>query len=155
MKKIGSIQAIQKQEIEEQPKSIFKKKDVPKVMFNTRKLKGLENKLQSIKICNYQYEFLHEIQKVLDLYSQDELHYNTEFVLFVMNEVERFLLKPKSGESKKQLVIEACKSYFNDDADLVVMVINLVFKKLKQVKFIKRQGLKLLRFFLKIKQSQH
>lgn len=155
MKKIGSIQAIPKQEIEEQPKSIFKKKDVPKVMFNTRKLKGLENKLQSIKICNYQYEFLNEIQKVLDLYSHDELHYNTEFVLFVMNEVERFLLKAKSGESKKQLVIEACKSYFNDDADLVVMVINLVFKKLKQVKFIKRQGLKLLRFFLKIKQNQH
>lgn len=154
MKKIGSIQAIPKQDVEEQPKSVFKKREVPKVMFNTKKLNGLEDRLQSIKICNYQSEFLCEIQKVLDLYSNSELHYNTEFVLFVMNEVERFILKAKSGESKKRLVIEACKSYFNDDEDLVVMVINLVFRKLKQVKFIKRQGLKLLRFFLKIRQSQ-
>jgi hypothetical protein len=47
------------------------------------------------------------------------------------------------------LVIEACKKYFNDDEDLVVMVINLVFQHLKQIKFSKRQVYKLLRFFQK------
>ena len=70
-----------------------------------------------------------------------------------MNEVEKFILKPKAGEAKKRLVIEVCKQYFNDDEELVLMIINLVFEKLSQVKFFKRQGLKFLRFFSKIKQS--
>ena len=134
-------------------KPVFEKKDIPIINFNTKNLSGLEEKLQSLKLCNYQSDFLNEIQKILNLYGHDELKYNDKFVLFVMNEVEKFILKPKAGESKKKLVIEVCKQYFNDDEELVLMVINLVFEKLSQVKFFKRQGLKLLRFFSKIKQS--
>ena len=46
-------------------------------------------------------------------------------------EAENFILKPKSDESKKQLAIEVhVKGIL-----MVEMVINLVFKKLKQIKF--------------------
>ena len=37
------------------------------------------------------------------------------FVLFVMQEVERFILKKKSGENKKDLAIQVCQKYFNND----------------------------------------
>ena len=71
-----------------------------------------------------------------------------------MNEVEKFILKPKSGKNKEKLVVESVKKYFNNDDDLVKLVIKLVFKELSQVKFLKRQGLKILRFFLKVRQNQ-
>jgi hypothetical protein len=71
-------------------------------------------------------------------------------VAFVMHEVERFVLKPKQGVAKRSLVIDCCKKYFNDDPELVSVVIDLLFKELKQIKFIKRQGLKVCRVFFKI-----
>lgn len=133
---------------------LFEKKSVPIIQFNTKNLEGLETKLQNLKICNYQSDFVTEIQKILNLYSDDELKYNHKFVLFVMQEVEKFILKKKSGESKKALVIQVCQKYFNNDSDLVEMVIDLVFEKLSQVKFFKRQGLKLMKFFLKVKRNR-
>ena len=133
---------------------IFEKKDIPTINFNTNNLDGLNEKLQNLKICNYQSDFLNEIQKVLNLYDNSELKYNDNLVLFVMNEVENFILKPKSGKAKEKLVIESVKKYFNDDEELVQLVIKLVFNKLSQVKFWKRQSLKFLRFFLKVRQSQ-
>ena len=118
----------------------FERKVIPQISFNKSKLAGLDDKMQKMKICNYQSDFLDQIEQVLSLYSEDELKYNDKLILFVMEEVEKFILKPKAGNAKKQLVIEACKKYFNDDADLVIMVINLVFKKLSQIKYFKRHS---------------
>jgi len=161
MKKLQILQPVNQPkseeiiESEDIPKSIFEKRDIPLIKFNTKNLVGLEEKLQKLKLCNYQSDFLQEIQIILNLYSHDELKYNAKFVLYVMMEVEKFLLKPKAGQSKKELVIECVKQYFNNDPALVEMVIELVFEKLPQIKFWKRQGYKLVRFFLKAKQNQH
>lgn len=160
MKKLQIIQPQQSQKFDEkseeqiEPVPVFEKKDIPIINFNTKNLLGLEEKLQKLKLCNYQSDFLKEIQIILNLYSTDELKYNAKFVLYVMQEVEKFLLKPKAGLSKKELVIECVKPYFNNDPALVEMVIELVFEKLPQIKFLKRQGYKLLRFFLKVKRNQ-
>ena len=126
---------------------VFEKKNIPTIKFNTNKLDGLNDKIQSLKINNYQSDFIAEIHKVLDLYDDSELKYNEKLVLFVMNEVENYILKPKSGKYKSELVIESVKKYFNYDDELVILVIKLVFDKLTQVKFIRRQGPKVLRFF--------
>ena len=153
MKKIQALQLKQlddsntNSESEQQP--IFQKRDIPTLKFNTKNLEGLNEKIQSLKICNYQSDFSTEITKVLELYDDTELQYNDNLVLFVMNEVENYILKPKSGKYKSNLVVEVCKKYFNDNPDLVNLVIKLVFDKLSQVKFIKRQGLKVIRFFFK------
>jgi hypothetical protein len=145
MKKIQSIQTIQN----EQPK------EIPKLNVNIQGFEGLESKLKLLKLGNYKTQFIAEIQNVLSLYEDDELKYNYQFVEFIMCEVEKFLLKKKSGHIKKQIVVEICKRYFNNDEKLVEMVIDLVFHKIPQVKFLKRQGLKIIRFFLKVKQKQH
>lgn len=158
MKKLQILQQHSQSRIEESKDaddsklvSIFEKKDIPVINFNTKDLIGLEEKLQKLKLCNYQSDFLQDIQIILKLYSHEELKYNAKFVLYVMKEVEKFLLKPKAGESKKQLVIECVKPYFNNDSALVEMVIDLVFKDLPQIKFWKRQIFKLARFFLNAK----
>ena len=135
------------------PNSPFVKKDIPTINFSYT-LNGLEDKLRNIKITNSQSDFLDQIQQILSLYDDSELHYNHELVLFVMNEVERYILKSKSGDSKKQLTIECCKKYFDNNTEILEVIIEILFPQVKQVKFIKRQGLKLIRFFLKIVQSQ-
>ena len=137
-----------------QSNQVFQKNEIPNIQFNVKGLNGLENKLKNIKITNYQSDFLTEIQKVLSLYDDEELKYSENVVYFVMCEVEKFILKSKSGEHKKKLVCEECKRYFNNDSDLVELVINLVFHKLPQIKFFKRQGYKILKFFLKIRQNR-
>ncbi len=148
MKKIASVVKLQ------ESNSTFEKKNIPQINFNINNLEGLDQKIKNLKLTNYQHEFIQEIEKVLLLYEDNELKYNDRFVLFVMDEVEKFILKSKSGKAKKDLVIEICKKYFNDDPTLVELVIKLVFKELSQVQFIKRQGLKLVRFFLKVKRNQ-
>jgi hypothetical protein len=150
------LEEVNLNEIESDSEQIipFERKQIPQIAFNTKKLDGLDQKLQNIKICNYSSDFLDEINKVLNLYDDSELKYNDKLVLFVMNEVEKFILKPKSGKNKEKLVVESVKKYFNNDDDLVKLVIKLVFKELSQVKFLKRQGLKILRFFLKVRQNQ-
>lgn len=157
MKKLPSVQSISRNEVlqVDGKVSIFEKQSIPSIHLNVKGLEGLEVKLKDMKLKNYQHEFITEMDKILQLYDEKELKYNERFVLFVMEEVEKYILKSKSGEAKKQLVIEVCKKYFNNDPDLVELVIKLVFEKLPQVKFLKRQGLKLVRFFLKVKQNQH
>lgn len=155
MKKLPSVQLIQSiQKINPEEKCIFEKKDIPTIPFNIKGLDGLETRLKNMKLVNYQHDFITEIDKVLKLYDDTELKYSEKLVLFVMNEVEQYILKPKSGEAKKELVIEICKKYFDDKPSLVELIIRLVFRELSQVKFLKRQGLKLIRFFLKVRQNQ-
>lgn len=127
----------------------FIKKEIPTIQF-THKLNGLDEKLRKMKITNYQSDFITQIENILALYDEKELHYNHELVLFIMNEVERYILKSKSGDSKKQLVIECCKKYFDNNIEILEVIINLLFPKIKQIKFMKRQGYKLLRFFSKV-----
>jgi hypothetical protein len=144
MKKIQSIQSAPNEPI----------KEIPRLNVDINGLEGLETKLKLLKLDNYKSKFIGEIQNVLSLYEDDELKYNYQFVEFIMCEVEKFILKKKSGQTKKQIVIEICKKYFNNDEKLVEMVINLVFHKLPQIKFFKRQGMKLVRFFFKAKHRQ-
>jgi hypothetical protein len=131
----------------------FIKRNVHQINFKY-KLNGLDDKLREMKISNSQSEFLNQIQQILSLYEDNDLKYSHELVLFVMNEVERFILKSKSGDSKKKLTIECCKKYFDNNVEILEVIINLLFPKVKQVKFIKRQGLKILKFFLKVIRNQ-
>jgi len=129
----------------------FKKRNIPNLTtFNIQTIENLKEKLDSIKMENRQYDFTQSIQEVLNLYDIDDLHYNENIVFFVMQEIEKFLLKPKAGTSKSQVCIECCKKYFNDDADLVLFAIKLLMPKLHQVKMLERQARKILRFFSKI-----
>jgi hypothetical protein len=140
-------------EIKLNPDHPFTKKNVPKINFRY-KLAGLDDKLRHIKITNSQSDFIDQIQQLLALYDDKDLKYSYDLVLFVMNEVERYILKAKSGDSKKQLTIECCKKYFDDNVEILEVIIKLLFPQLKQVKFLKRQGLKIVRFFLKLIQNQ-
>lgn len=126
----------------------FKKRVIPDLSkFNIHKIDDLKGRLDVIKMQNNQYDFAQSMEAVMDLYNRDDLHYSENIVFFVMQEVEKFMLKPKAGEYKQQVCVECCKKYFNNDDGLVSLIIKLLMPKLKQVKFSERQVRKVIRFF--------
>ena len=126
---------------------------IPLIRFNS-KLDGLDEKVLSLKLRKYSNDFKLSLEQVLNLYPIEQLKYSSHLVHFVMHEVERYILKAKSGIVKRQLVIDCVKKYFDENENIVGVVIDLLFKDLKQVKLIGRQLLKLCRFFLNHKVSQ-
>lgn len=132
----------------------FKKIEMKKSKINFKKVPSLKLKLDDVKLSNSQNEFLEDVKHTLSLFDKEELLYNEDLVLFLMQQIEEYILLPKSGEHKTNLLIECVKEYYNNDVELVKMVIRLVFPKLKQVRFIERQLRRGARFFLKIIQSQ-
>lgn len=129
----------------------FKKRVIPDLTkYDIQKIDDLKTKLDKIKIENHQYDFSQSIKSVLNLYNDDDLHYSENIVFFVMQEIERFLLKPKSGKHKEKVCVECCKKYFNNDENLISLVVKLLMPKLKQIKFSERQIRKVIRFFSKM-----
>jgi hypothetical protein len=130
----------------------FRKREIPTDLskFNIHKIEDLKQRLDKVKMENKQYDFHESIHKVLDLYDEKELHYSENIVYFVMNEIEKYILKPKAGQAKEELCIQCVKKYFNDDDDLVRLIIKLLFKQLHQIKFSERQFRKVVRFFSRI-----
>lgn len=47
-------------------------------------------KLQSLKISNYQADFLTELEKILNLCDDEELHYSDKLII-CLSEVEKYI----------------------------------------------------------------
>lgn len=126
----------------------FRKRPIPDLSkFNVKSVDNLKSRLDTIKMENHQYDFTQSIKSVLELYDPDDLRYNENIVFFIMQEVEKYILKPKSGQFKESICIECCQAFFNNDKELVALIVKLLMPKLSQVKFTKRQVLKFIRFF--------
>ena len=132
----------------------FKKIEMKKSKINFKKVPSLKQKLDDVKLSNSQNDFLEDVKHTLSLFDKEDLLYNEDLVLFLMQQIEEYILIPKSGECKFSLLVECVKEYYNNDIDLVKMVVRLCFPKVKQVRFIERQLRKGLRFFSKILHNQ-
>jgi hypothetical protein len=147
MRRIQPVAQSQPSQINPQERQDNGKRDIPINRYSS-KLDGLDAKLLSLKLKKYSDDFKESLDQVLALYSDDQLKYSPKLVAFVMHEVERYLLKPKSGATKRALVLDCCRKYFDNNDEMVNVVIDLLFKDLKQVKYVGRQLLKVARFFL-------
>jgi hypothetical protein len=132
----------------------FKKIEMKKSKINFKKVPSLKQKLDDVKLSNSQNDFLEDVKHTLSLFDKEDLLYNEDLVLFLMQQIEEYILISKSGEFKFSLLVECVKEYYNNDIDLVKMVVRLCFPKLKQVRFVERQLRKGLRFFSKILHNQ-
>lgn len=72
-----------------------------------------------------------------------------EIVIYVMEEIEKFLLKPKSGSEKKQIAIAILKPMFHNDEVIAGIAIDGLMKFIKQVGVVRRLFLKAYRYFRK------
>lgn len=105
-------------------------KEMPKSRLNLSGIKGYKEKKKSIKEIKLKSETIIELKKAFDIFDPAELKLNHSVVLFVAQVVEDIFNKPKQGDIKRDVVVEICKDYFNGEASLVDMVLDLVFPKI-------------------------
>ena len=136
------------QEATEQQLS-FRNRTIPdKTLFNVE-LYGLADRIKDIKLENKQHEFCEKIRNVLALFDPADHKYDEKIVVFAMQAVENFIIKPKQGERKLAVVIECVKHYFNDDVDLIVKMVEILLPKIKKMNIVRRNWKRIARFFLR------
>lgn len=105
-------------------------KEVPKTRLNLSEIKGYKEKKKSIKDLKLKTETITELKKAFNIFDPTELKLNHSIILFVAQVVEDIFNKGKQGDLKREVVVEICKDYFNGEAALVEMVLELVFPKI-------------------------
>ncbi len=72
-----------------------------------------------------------------------------EIVIYVMEEIEKFVLKPKAGSEKKAMAVDVLKVIFHNDEVITGITIDGLIKGIRQVGLIRRLALKTFRYFRK------
>jgi hypothetical protein len=111
------------------------------------KLPKFRLKRKNIKYSCMQNEFVTEVRKVLKVLKVEDSKYDHELVLFAIQIAEDFFLDKKCGEAKKKCVVDACKPYFNDDDELVMKIIELVFRDVIKSTLWRRNQTRIMNFF--------
>ena len=115
--------------------------DAPKpspTKLDLNSIKGYSQKRKTLKLLKMKEECKAEISNALNIFDPHEINLNHTAVLFCAQIVEDIFCKPKSGAIKEEIVIECCKKYFNEDPELVKMVLELVFEKVIKTSLFRR-----------------
>lgn len=72
-----------------------------------------------------------------------------EIVIYVLEEIEKFVLKPHAGSEKKQIAVEILKKIFHNDEVIAGIAVDELVKSIRQVGKIRRICLKVYRYFKK------
>lgn len=101
----------------------------PKLLFNSdlKELKGFREMRITLKQNLMYCDFVESLSNVLDLFDNTQRKYDHDIVQFVCQSAEdAFISHKQMGLLKKKAVVEICKRYFNDDAELVSKIIEIV-----------------------------
>jgi hypothetical protein len=117
------------------------------------------NRLPSLKLllkdlkANELLDSLHNsMLHVLDIEKvskQESEVLKTELIIYVLNEVEKFVLKKSSGNEKKQMAVKILKQLFYDNEILCGIAIDGLIQHITQVGFVRRLSLRLYRYLKK------
>jgi len=113
-------------------------KPLPQSKLNLGSIKGYTEKKKNIKLLKMKQDVIEELFNALNIFDPEEINLNHTAVLFCAQIVEDIFTKPKQGELKKEIVVEVCKQFFNNDEALVNMVLELVFEKIIKTTFYRR-----------------
>lgn len=113
-------------------------KEVPKTKYDMSSIKGFSEKRKKLKLLKMKKHIMDELKGSIDIFDKNELHLNHSLVLFVAQIAEDFFNKPNQGEMKKEVVLEICKPHFDNNENLVEMVLELIFDKIKKTTFLRR-----------------
>ena len=122
-------------------------KAIPKSKFDLSSVKGYTEKRRHMKQQLLIAESISELKHALSIFDPEEIRLNHSLVLFVSQIVEDIFTKKGLGETKKIVVVEVCKEYFNDSPELVHMVIDLIFDKVIKTSLFRRNKSRITNIF--------
>lgn len=101
-------------------------------------IKGYSQKRKMLKLIKMKEDCKAELTGALNIFDPHEITLNHTAVLFCAQIVEDIFCKPKQGHIKEEIVIAVCKQHFNDDPELVKMVLELIFDKIIKTSLFRR-----------------
>ena len=111
-------------------------------------IKGFKEKAKQKASDIKKQQAIEELNKALEFFSVNELRYNHSVVQFASQIVEDLYGNERnSGDVKRQIVMEVCKKYFNDDLQLVCSILELVYPTIIKTTWYRRNKLKFRNFF--------
>ena len=127
----------------------FKVKTLPENLtsLDLEQLQVLKLKLKNISNDAKEGDFLNSLNEIIDFLEDDVIDNKKQIALYVMHKLERFILKPKMGQIKKQLAVKVLSKLFYDDENLTGLFIDSLMVEHKQIRTLGRLTLKLYRFF--------
>jgi hypothetical protein len=133
--------------------SIDVNQELPKKVldYDLKKMKSFKQKRKSYKSYTQEKVFLHDMKTVLDQYSPEEHQFDTELLNHVLNIAETFFIfgnKIERDQMKKDAVGKLMRPYFRNDADLLDIVTESIWHKVKKSTWMKRTFKRVRFFFL-------
>ena len=113
---------------------------------NLKKLKSYRNLRKNIKSQNEESEFISQLTDVLNLFDENEVHYDPDVLVLIMQIAENWFLGKKDGEKRKRNVIIVAKRFFDENEELVNKMIEIVLPRVMQNKYIERNLKKFVKF---------
>jgi hypothetical protein len=101
-------------------------------------IKGYSQKRKMLKLIKMKEDCKAELTGALNIFDPHEITLNHTAVLFCAQIVEDIFCKPKQGPIKEEIVIAVCKQHFNEDPELVKMVLELIFDKIIKTSLFRR-----------------
>ena len=128
-------------------------KPIPVTKFDLSGVTGYSQKRASMKQQAQIRECIAELKHALAIFDPHEIQLNHSLVLFVSQIVEDIFTKPGLGKVKCGIVVEVCKEYFNNNTDLVHMVIDLIFEKIIKTSLFRRNKSRVVSIFFGLSNS--
>ncbi len=122
----------------------------PSSKLDLNSIKGYSQKRKTLKLLKMKEDCKTELTNALNIFDPHEINLNHTAVLFCAQIVEDIFCKPKQGLIKEEIVVEVCKKHFNEDPELVKMVLELIFEKVIKTSLFRRNKeriLNVLRWF--------
>lgn len=124
----------------------------PKNILNgvsTKDLDGFREIRKQVKLKLLEDEFVSQTKKILELFDKQDKKYDSKVVLWACQSAEMYFVSHKKmGPIKERAVINAVKLFYNDDAQLVKSIIELVMPLVKKSNLLRRTYNRVSRFLL-------
>ncbi len=105
---------------------------------NLKELEGFRELRVNLKLEKELELFVNGFEDVLKYFNPHDKHFDHKIVKFVCQNAEYYFTRKKSGKLKEKAVCEVCKRYFNNDVELVKVIISLVLPLVKKCSVYRR-----------------
>jgi len=122
-------------------------KSIPVSKFDLSSVTGYSQKRASMKQQLLISDCIAELKHALAIFDQHEIKLNHSLVLFVSQIVEDIFTKTGLGSIKRDIVVEVCKAHFDNNPELVHMVIDLIFDKIIKTSLFRRNKSRVVSLF--------
>lgn len=121
--------------------------------YSLKNIKGYREKRKALKNQKEYEEFISQVEAALSIFDNSDKKYDVNVLEVIMQIAEDvFISDKKMGQLKFDACVYVAKRFFNDDEELVSILLEQLLPKIKKSSLYRRNKKRVRRFFLYIGQ---